>query len=148
MEEGVSERKYDKKKKNDEEKEAELSYNTPPESTTMDGGKGVNNEKVGEDVDLDEWNESTCYDDKYYGKEAEFPDGTTPDDMEEGVSEKKDDKNERIDEEKEAACADGTSPDDMEEGVGEKKMTRMSELMRKKGKHPQTALLLMIRRKV
>ena len=32
----------------------------------MDGGKGVNNEKVGENVDLDELDESTCYDDKYY----------------------------------------------------------------------------------
>ena len=32
----------------------------------MDGGKGVNNGKVGEDVDLDELYESTCYDDKYY----------------------------------------------------------------------------------
>ena len=32
----------------------------------MDGGKGVNNEKVGEDVDLDELDESTCYDEKYY----------------------------------------------------------------------------------
>ena len=40
--------------------------------------------------------------------------------MEEGVGEKKDDKNEIIDEGKEAACPDGTSPDDMEEGVGEK----------------------------
>ena len=37
----------------DERKEAECPDNTPPESTTMDGGKGVNNEKVGEDVDLD-----------------------------------------------------------------------------------------------
>ena len=33
---------------------------------------------------------------------------------------KKDDKNERIDEEKEAACPYGTPPDDIEEGVGEK----------------------------
>ena len=32
----------------------------------MDGGKGVNNEEVGENVDLDEFDESICYDDKYY----------------------------------------------------------------------------------
>ena len=64
MEEGVSETKDDKKKY--EEKEAECPDDTPPESTTMDGGKGVNNEKVGENVDLDELDESTCYDDKYY----------------------------------------------------------------------------------
>ena len=47
-------------------------------------------------------------------------DGTSSDDMEEGVGEKKDDKNEIIDEEKEAAFPDGTPPDDMDEGVGEK----------------------------
>ena len=41
--------------------------------------------------------------------------------MEEGVGEKKDDKNVRIDEGKEVVCPDGTPPDDMEEGVGEKK---------------------------
>ena len=32
----------------------------------MDEGKGVSNEKVGKDVDLDELDDSTCYDDKYY----------------------------------------------------------------------------------
>ena len=36
------------------------------EKTTMDEGKGVNNKKVGKDFDLDELDESTCYDDKYY----------------------------------------------------------------------------------
>ena len=89
MEEGVSDRKDDKNEKNDEEKEAECLDDTIPfdmeegvkdindevknegettdsESTTMDEGKGVNNEKVGENVDLDELDESTCYDDKYY----------------------------------------------------------------------------------
>ena len=40
--------------------------------------------------------------------------------MEEGVGEKKDDKNEKIDEEKEAECPDGTPTDDMEEGVSER----------------------------
>ena len=55
--------------------------------------------------------------------------------MEEGVGEKKDDKNERIDEEKEAACPYGTPPDDMEEGVVKKRMTRMKELTREKRQH-------------
>ena len=32
----------------------------------MDEGKGVNNEKGGKDVDLDELDESTCSDDTYY----------------------------------------------------------------------------------
>ena len=59
-------------------------------------------------------------------KETALPDGTPPDDREEGVCEKQDDKSERIDEEKWTACPDGTPPGDMEEGVGEKKMTIMS----------------------
>ena len=41
--------------------------------------------------------------------------------MEKGVSERKNDKNEKNDEEKEAECPDDTPPDDMEEGVSEKK---------------------------
>ena len=45
---------------------------------------------------------------------AACPDGTPPDDMEEGVSEKKYDKNESIYEEKEAKFPDVTPPDDME----------------------------------
>ena len=32
----------------------------------MDGGKGVNNEKGGKDVDLYEFDESTCSGDTYY----------------------------------------------------------------------------------
>ena len=41
--------------------------------------------------------------------------------MEEGVSIKKDDKNEIIDEEKESELPEVTPPDDMEEGVGDEK---------------------------
>ena len=41
--------------------------------------------------------------------------------MEEGVGERKDNKNEKHYEGKEAECPYGTPPDDMEEGVGEKK---------------------------
>ena len=37
--------------------------------------------------------------------------------MKEGVGDEKDDKNERIDDEKEAKCPDDTPPDDMKEGV-------------------------------
>ena len=57
----------------------------------------------------------------YEVNEAECPDDTPPDDMEEGVREKKDDKNEKNDEEKKVACPDDTPSDDMEEGVSEKK---------------------------
>ena len=46
------------------------------------------------------------------GKEVELPDDTPPDDMEEGVSERKDDKNEKNDEGKEAEFPD-EPPDDM-----------------------------------
>ena len=52
-------------------------------------------------------------------KQAACPDGIPPDDMEEGVGEKKHDKNEKIDDRKEAECPDGTPHDDMEEGVSE-----------------------------
>ena len=55
------------------------------------------------------------------GKEAEFPDGTPSDDMEEDVSEKKDYKNEKTVEGKEAECPYATPPDDTEEGVSERK---------------------------
>ena len=39
--------------------------------------------------------------------------------MEEGVGDEKDDKNDRLDDEKEAACPDDTAPDDIEVGVGD-----------------------------
>ena len=48
-------------------------------------------------------------------------DNTTPDDMEVRVGDEKNDKNDRIDDEKEAACPDDTTPDDMEVGVGDEK---------------------------
>ena len=41
--------------------------------------------------------------------------------MEEGVGDEKDDKNDRLDDEKEAACLDDTPPDDMEVGIGDEK---------------------------
>ena len=39
---------------------------THSESTIIDAGKGVNNEKSGKGVDLYELDESTCSDDTYY----------------------------------------------------------------------------------
>ena len=53
------------------------------------------------------------------GKEAEFPDDTSIIEMEEGVNDITDDKNEKNDEGKEAECLDETSPADMEEGVSD-----------------------------
>ena len=79
-------------------------------------------------------------------KEAEFPDDNPLDNMEEGVSERTDDKNNY--EEKEAEFPNGTPPDNMEEGVSEKKMTGIKKLMREKRQNSQMALLLMIWRKV
>ena len=84
MEEGLSDTKNDMSENNNERKEAECLYDrknnrdekydeekneyetTYAESTTMDEGRGVINEKVGNYVDLDEFNESTCSVDKYY----------------------------------------------------------------------------------
>ena len=44
------------------------------------------------------------------------------------ASQKQDDKNVRIDEEKVAACPDVTPPDDMEEGVGDEKYDNTERL--------------------
>ena len=52
---------------------------------------------------------------------AASPICTHPEHMGEGVSETKDDRNERIYDEKGAACSDDTTPDDMEVGVGGEK---------------------------
>ena len=52
--------------------------------------------------------------------------------MEEGVSERKYDKNEKIDEGKEAECPDGTPPGDMEEGVNERKDDKNKKMMGEK----------------
>ena len=56
MEEGVNDINYEEKNKGEK---------TDSEITTMDEGKGVNNEKGRKDVDLDELDESTCSDDTY-----------------------------------------------------------------------------------
>ena len=53
--------------------------------------------------------------------EAECTDDTSIDEMQEGVSDRKDDKNKKYDQEKESECPDDTSSVDIEEGVGDKK---------------------------
>ena len=50
--------------------------------------------------------------------------------MKEGVSERKDNKNENIDEGKEAECSDDTPPDDTEGGVSDRKDDKNEKLMR------------------
>ena len=69
MEEGVSDRKYDKNGKNDEEKESECLDDTSP----VDIEEGVNDRKYDKNEKNDE------------KKEAERPYDTYPVDMDEGV---------------------------------------------------------------
>ena len=52
----------------------------------------------------------------------------SPDDMEVGLGYEKDNKNDRIDDEKEAACPDETTPDDMEVGAGDEKNYKNDKL--------------------
>ena len=68
--------------------------------------------------------------------------------MEEGVSERKDDKNGKIDEGKNAECPNDTPPKDMEEGVSERKDDKNEKLTSEKRQNSQMTLLLMIWRKV
>ena len=57
--------------------------------------------------------------------------------MEEGASERKDDKNEKFDEVKEAEYPDGTPPDDTEEGVSERKDDKNDKKKGKRGRIPR-----------
>ena len=69
--------------------------------------------------------------------------------MDEGVSERKDVKNENNNEEKiEATCLDETPPVDMEEGVSERKYDRNEIMTRKKRQNSHMKLVLLIWRKV
>ena len=64
MEECVYDRNNNKNEKyDDREKEGET---IDSDSTTMDEGKGVINERGVKDVDLDEFDKSTCSGDRYY----------------------------------------------------------------------------------
>ena len=53
--------------------------------------------------------------------EAEYPDDTSPVEMEEGLNDINDEKKGKNDEEREAECPDETSPVEMEEGVNDRK---------------------------
>ena len=68
--------------------------------------------------------------------------------MEVGVSDRKDDKNEKNDEEKEAELPDDTTPVDMEEGVSERKDDNNERMIKKKRKNAHMKLVLLIWRKV
>ena len=57
--------------------------------------------------------------------------------MEVGAGDGKNDKNDKLDDEKNKACPDDTTPDDMEVGAGDEKMTRMIDLMMKKRQNAQ-----------
>ena len=54
-------------------------------------------------------------------KETKCPEVTHPEDMEGGVGDEKDDKNNIIDDEIEATCPDVTPPDIVDGGVAEEK---------------------------
>ena len=75
---------------------------------------------------------------------AASPTVTHPEDMGEGVSGTKADRNEIIYKVKEAGCPDNSPPYDMEVLLGDEKMTRMMDLMMKKRHHAHMTLLLMI----
>ena len=64
MKEGVNDRKENKNEKFDEKKKE--GETTDYDSTTIDEVKGAINERVGKDVDLDEFYASTCSGDRFY----------------------------------------------------------------------------------
>ena len=68
--------------------------------------------------------------------------------MEEGVSDRKDDKNEKIDEGKEAEFPDDTIPVYMEKDVSEIKDDKNEKIDEKKMQNSRMKLLLVIWRKV
>ena len=68
--------------------------------------------------------------------------------MQEGLSDRNDDKNEKNYEEKEAECPDDTSPVEMEEGVNYRKDDKNEKMMRKKIQNGMMTLPLLIWRKV
>ena len=68
--------------------------------------------------------------------------------MEEGVSERKNDRDKKNDEGKEAESPDDTLPVVMEEGVSEIKNDKNEKMMREKSQNSHMTLLLLIWRKV
>ena len=79
---------------------------------------------------------------------AASPDGTHPYDMGEGVSETRDDRNEKNYEEQDEKYPDVPSPDDMEEGVSETKDDKNENFNEEKMQNSQISVLLVIWRKV
>ena len=65
MEECVNDRNDNKNEKYDEEKEE--AETTDYDSTTIGEGKGVIYGRCGKDVDVDEFDASTCSGDRFYG---------------------------------------------------------------------------------
>ena len=80
----------------------------------------------------------------YEVNKAELPYDTPPDDMEEGVCEKKHDKNENIIDRKEVECQDETPNNDMEEGVDEKIYEMKEKYLTEKRQNDNMTLLLLI----
>ena len=64
MEEGLYDRNINKNEKYDEKKKE--GETADYDSTTMDEGKGVIIERCSKDIDLDEFDASTCSGDRYY----------------------------------------------------------------------------------
>ena len=65
-------------------------------------------------------------------RESECPYDTSTVDIEEGVNNRKDDKDENKDEEKDVEYPEDTYPVDIEEGIMIEMMTRMKKMIRKK----------------
>ena len=80
--------------------------------------------------------------------EAECPYDTSPVEMEEHVSDRKDDNNGKNDEQKEAEFPDDTSLVDIEGGVSYRKDEKNGKMMRKKSPNSHMTLPLLICRKV
>ena len=68
--------------------------------------------------------------------------------MEEGVRDRKNDRNEKLMREKRQKCPDDSPPVDMEEGVSDRKNDRNEKMMRKNRHNAQMKLALFIWRKV
>ena len=81
-------------------------------------------------------------------KEAECPYNTPPADIEESVSDRNDEKYQKIDEERQAEFLDHNSPVHMEEGVKDINDDRNKNMMMKKRHNYQMTLILFRWRKV
>ena len=97
MDRGAAEEKYDDDEKNDAEKEAECLVLTPPVYMEEGFGKKIDkNDRIDEEIREGEKTDSVST----KVNDEEWTDLTPSVDMEEGVGKRKDDKNDRIAEEK------------------------------------------------